>query len=283
MLASGHEEWVPGGKWQDAMTLYLGKSSRNDYSFLFGYGPIESKQSLPHVILPTLTIFSVNILRKWRIHYSAVASEPLFTYAYFYCKEEDASSNKHVCRDNQNVTAYTWDNRGWFWTNHMIVFCPLFFDERNMTSLFTKVLQANGKPEMQNTMDYWRPVRARTLFHETYHWETTVSVPRCLDKGYTPQQVVDLARDHEDLAVINAESYTQAAMAVYLQKEFGLSMPPTPRSSAFVGEDVTEIFLDSPPSDWVSPVDLESRTFNPTGPGIRRLSELGPLSNYSTK
>lgn len=100
-----------------------------------------------------------------------VANAPLFTYAYFYCSDEDAGSNKPVCRNQP------WENIGWLWKNHVLVFCPLLFDERRMTSLHTKVLQADGKPEMQNTMDYWKPVRARSMFHETYLYRTTLSVP----------------------------------------------------------------------------------------------------------
>lgn len=43
MLARAHYEWVPGGKWQPAMDLYLGKGSANDHSFFWGDRPRLSK------------------------------------------------------------------------------------------------------------------------------------------------------------------------------------------------------------------------------------------------
>jgi chitinase len=41
-LANDHYEWVPKGKWQDAMTMYMGISSKDDWSFWTGDGPLAS-------------------------------------------------------------------------------------------------------------------------------------------------------------------------------------------------------------------------------------------------
>ncbi|OCK75262.1 glycoside hydrolase family 18 protein [Lepidopterella palustris CBS 459.81] len=41
-LAQDHYEWVPKGKWQDAMTMYMGAGSKDDWSFWTGPGPLES-------------------------------------------------------------------------------------------------------------------------------------------------------------------------------------------------------------------------------------------------
>lgn len=42
-LANYHYEWIPGGKWQPAMDLYIGPKSKDDWSFWFGPGELESK------------------------------------------------------------------------------------------------------------------------------------------------------------------------------------------------------------------------------------------------
>jgi hypothetical protein len=42
-LATLHRQWFPGKQWQDAMTLYMGSNTANDYSWITGTGPIESR------------------------------------------------------------------------------------------------------------------------------------------------------------------------------------------------------------------------------------------------
>ncbi|KAJ7680181.1 hypothetical protein B0H14DRAFT_2655445 [Mycena olivaceomarginata] len=111
-LAQYHYEWWANQKWQDAMTLYVGENSKNDYPY--------------------------------------------------------------------------------------VVFCPLWFSEK-LISLRNKTGTANGDINMQTTMDYWRPVRARSIFHETYHWKTTVSEPRCLDYAYKALAVTNLANYRPDM------------------------------------------------------------------------------------
>jgi hypothetical protein len=62
-----------------------------------------------------------------------------------------------------------------------------------MTSLASKVQTAQGDLYMQTTIDYWRPIRARTMFHETYHWERTVSNPLVIDWTYDPNRIFYIA------------------------------------------------------------------------------------------
>ncbi|OCK75263.1 hypothetical protein K432DRAFT_260211, partial [Lepidopterella palustris CBS 459.81] len=89
--------------------------------------------------------------------------------------------------------------------------------------------------------------------------------------------VVRLAKDNENDAHINAESWAQAAMAVYLQKTFNLKSPPTPASVANPDISARSLFLDSAPPGFVQPVSIDSPTFNPSGSNIIRLGDVGPL------
>lgn len=42
ILADNHYEWVPGGKWQPAMSMYVGDKSKDDGSFWTGPGELQS-------------------------------------------------------------------------------------------------------------------------------------------------------------------------------------------------------------------------------------------------
>ncbi|KAL4916199.1 glycoside hydrolase superfamily [Aspergillus aurantiobrunneus] len=259
-LAQTHYEWVPGGKWQSAMDLYMGKTTKSEYSFFFGKG----RRLL-------------NIERQYKLHYSGWGSEPLWTYGYFYC---DSQNKKYdTCKNNPKVNAYTWDDLGWTWSAHKVVFCKNFFNDNIFKSLEGRVEEANGDPEMQRTMSrQWRAVRARTLLHETYHWKNTVSQPKCdlRPEVYNPGDVVALARNDEGKAGINAESYAQAAMAIYLQKTFHLDSPPEPYQVSEEDEDDLDLEY-SIVNDMPTPVPLDAEEFKPdnsTG-NLRRLSDYG--------
>ncbi|KAJ5290836.1 hypothetical protein N7478_000087 [Penicillium angulare] len=155
-----------------------------------------------------------------------------------------------------------------------------------MTSLTEKVEVADGDPEMQRTMDYWRPVRAQTMYHETYHWKNTVSDPRCRDHTYQAEDVVDLAVKDQTKASNNAEYYTQAAMAIYLQQVFHLSSPPTPEgygtssnsSVSIAGTEILETYLDDPPRWWQAPVANTPKAFKPDMTDITMMSGVGFLT-----
>ncbi|RWQ91863.1 hypothetical protein C8Q69DRAFT_515146 [Paecilomyces variotii] len=63
VLADAHNQWWPGGKWQAAMSLYLGPKSKDDYSFVFGKGQLMK-----------------NIKREYLIHAGYIGQPPVFTY-----------------------------------------------------------------------------------------------------------------------------------------------------------------------------------------------------------
>ena len=130
-----------------------------------------------------------------------VVQPPNLSYAYFYCHENDAPNPdndpnfKPLCTDKDgkdtDVTAYTWNDIGTFWKAHYVVLCPQFFSSE-LSSLAVAVQTAEKDHIMQNTIDYWRPIRARSIFHETYHWEYTVSDPLTWDESYDPAEIVQL-------------------------------------------------------------------------------------------
>ncbi len=242
---------------------------------------------------PALNLQAENTRNQYYVHHGGFFNSPALTYAYFYCHEEDLPSDKKKRKNEcgENTTAFTFDDPGFFWTAHYVVFCPTFFGKR-MTSLRARTDEANGDPEMQRTINIWRATRARSLFHETYHWAKTVSDPKCnlQPERYQPLRVVELAATDFKKSVINAESWAQAAMAIHLQKTFGLISPPVPEGyrgseqtsdAAIVDANaLEEKFLDKQPEGFIPPVRTDSPTFDPDMENVVQLGTLGPLVDF---
>ncbi|KAJ6559464.1 hypothetical protein DFH09DRAFT_824839, partial [Mycena vulgaris] len=93
-----------------------------------------------------------------------------------------------------------------------------------------------------------------------------------------------LAVSNQSKSVTNAESWAQAAMAIYLQKTFHLSDPPLPEgyrsgtASTIAGVDLVEILLDAPPDEWDPPVLNTNPTYSPDMTNVILLSGVGALS-----
>ncbi|MCJ1466015.1 hypothetical protein MMC07_004634 [Pseudocyphellaria aurata] len=221
-LADAHAKWEPPGwfhpgAWQAAQSMYLGSDSRKDKPLL-GQGPLK-----------------LNIDRQHDIHFNA----PRFTYAYFYCDERKVPTNKEphgllVCKDQPTLLAYTFNDIRTFWAAHYIVFCPAFFTNE-LSSLAQLVQSGQDNQKLAVIMDTWLPARARVIFHETYHWTVTVTWPPMdrLPEVYRPKDVYDLAKNENTKgAKTNAESWTEAAMAMYVQQTLKLRLPPVPREYA---------------------------------------------------
>ncbi|KAK3904903.1 hypothetical protein C8A05DRAFT_31319 [Staphylotrichum tortipilum] len=235
-----------------------------------------------------------NIEREYLIHWGwRIIQPPITAYLYFYCNEKDIPDEtkndpawQPMCTDKfgdpTDVTAYSWNDLGTIWQAHYVVFCPEFFGS-GMSSLATKVETAQGDIYMQSTIDYWRPVRARTMFHESYHWEYTVSEPLAVDYTYNPKEITDLAVSDQEEAVENAESWALAAMAIFLQKTFHLDKPPKPMGSTgtIAGAKLHEMRLPTPPAGWKRPVALNAAQFRPDMAGVTMLQQVGPLSSGS--
>lgn len=166
-----------------------------------------------------------------------------------------------------------------------------------MASLAQRVQEGKTSPKLQGIMNPWRAARARSLFHETYHWGTTVSRPRCNRQPeiYQPKDVVDLAtNENTKEAKINAESWTQAAMAMYLQQTFGLKSPPVPKEYApadvqsdlsvmgIDNGDLEETFLDQMPDWFAPPVAQGAPAFTPDMTDVVQLSWLSVDGTQTT-
>jgi hypothetical protein len=248
------------------------------------------------------------------MHWGWQLQPPNHAYVYFYCNEEDVPFKntdpawKPHCTNDQGEptdwTAYSWNDIGWFFYSHYTVFCPEFF-RAALTSLADQVETANGDIYMQTTIDYWRPIRARSLFHESYHWEYTVSDPLTWDETYQPLEIVKLACDNEvsiwlimssltpqfsfltlsvqirEEAAQNAENWALCAMAIYLQKTFHLDSSPVPAASSanIQGSRLHEGRLAAPPAAWNRPVPFNSSTFNPDINGVIMLQKVGSLTS----
>lgn len=200
------------------------------------------------------------------IHYLGIQSS-WSVYSYIYCGEDSMPG-----RDNPSFTkncvngksAYSWDDLGEYWSAHYILLCDKFFGA-SMNSVDYLLEISDENPFMQRTIDYWKLTRGHTLFHETYHWEHTVSRPRCRDITYDAASIVtDLAVKQQDKSVINAESYALAASAIYAQRVFHLSKPPKPKDlnkrDTTTDEEVKDTALESGPAWWEKPASTDKST-----------------------
>ena len=284
-MADAHVKWAPpaflsGGSYQSAMDMYIGTDSKNDDPWI-GTGPLKK-----------------NILRQQGIHTTSPDGwSPYWSYAYIYCDEsqvpaKDGKPKKPQCNSPNNpgkkVMAYTFPDDGsiFGWNAKYVVLCPRFFED-DILSLADQVAAAKKNTGLQKIMDPWRKVKARSLFHETYHWgpaEVSDPIANRVPEIYDAQAVVNLA-NQENVAgsKTNAESWAQAAMAIYIQQTFSLSNPPVPQQQAsadiqalfsnttFV-DDIEEQFFDSAP-DWFNPpVANDSSTFSPDLANVEQIS-----------
>lgn len=114
-----------------------------------------------------------------------------------YCDESKAHRQKFC---EAGTFAYTWDSLGWIWNTHSVVLCPTFFDTAAGQNLDDQITRAKANPALQNVIDNFFDSPGASLFHESYHWARTVSIPKTNyphDKHpeyYGAQAVWDLAR-----------------------------------------------------------------------------------------
>jgi hypothetical protein len=176
-----------------------------------------------------------NVRRQDGIHGGLDSEKPIRTYGNFYCDERKAprginGSPRRKCADKPLTVAYSWDDPGVVWSAHHTVLSPRFFSPERL-SLKGAVDRIRVISRLQTIMEGWVNTRAGTIFHETYHWDYTVSRPTCdrLPEDYAPIDVYRLTLEHgTETAKLNAESWTQAALAIYAQKTFNLPSPPPP-------------------------------------------------------
>ncbi|KAF2239488.1 hypothetical protein EV356DRAFT_562960 [Viridothelium virens] len=275
MLADAHAKWKPpgwftSGSYQAAMDMYLGTDSKNDDPW-FGTGPLKQ-----------------NINRQQGIHTTNEDWSPYWSYVYIYCDESKVPAKPNKPKDDEcsrpntpgkKVMAYTFPDDGsiFGWNAKYVVLCPRFFDDEILT-LEQQTNNAKQDKSIQQVMDPWRKIKARSLFHETYHWgPAEVSDPICnrSPEIYDAGKVAQLASS-ENVAgsKTNAESWAQAAMACYVMQTFNLKTPPVPQSQASlaiqmavgnVTDDIEEKFFDTAPDWFDSPVALDANAYAPSG------------------
>ena len=196
------------------------------------------------------------------------------------------------CAKNPKRLAYTFDDLGVLWSAHYLVLCPEFFSDE-LTSLAHLVERGRVKPDLVVIINRWWTARAGIIFHETYHWAKTVARPRLNRKPevYSAKEVYDLARkENTEGAKTNAQSWTLAAIAMFVQQTFNLRFPPVPkeyfppdvRSDPSIMKIVTErldiISLDRMP-DWFAPPVVQGATaFKPDMTNVVQLSSIGRMS-----
>ena len=98
------------------------------------------------------------------------------------------------------------------------------------------------------------------------------------------QDVVALATNkNTQVARLNAESWAQAAMAMYLQQTFNLNSPPVLKEYAATndsvvatinGDDFTEGYLEQMPDWFVPPIAQDAPEFNPNMASVVQLSSV---------
>ena len=274
-LADAHAKWKPpgwfsSGSYQPAMDMYLGTDSAKDDPW-FGTGKLKQ-----------------NINRQQGIHTTNEDWSPYWSYAYIYCDESKVPNKPEKPKQNEcsrpntpgkKVMAYTFPDDGTIfgWNAKYVVLCPRFFEDEILT-LEQQTNNAKTNTTLQKVMDPWRKVKARSLFHETYHWgPAEVSDPICNRKPeiYDAGNVVQLAKDENiEGSKINAESWAQAAMACYVQQIFNLKNPPVPNAMAAADvqgnftDDIEEKFFDQAPDWFQSPVNLTAHAYSPPMDGV---------------
>ncbi|KAH6669266.1 glycoside hydrolase superfamily [Halenospora varia] len=104
--------------------------------------------------------------------------------------------------------------------------------------------------------------------------------------------VADLAYwKGSDVARLNAESFADCAMSMYIMDTWGHTTPPTPNDGAYVpGQPpgtltaATNDALPAPPTGWTSPVNINSTTFTwDPNLDVIVMSTLGDTQDDSTK
>ncbi|KAM0444978.1 hypothetical protein ACHAQK_002522 [Fusarium lateritium] len=173
--------------------------------------------------------------------------------------------------DQQKLVAEAWKDAG----DVAQVFCPRWFTKK--LSNVDILVELGRDKDKQKYINPWKDSRARTLYHETFHWERTVSDPKCLDYAYAPEKVVELAETGTENAILNAENFALAGFAIYAQDQFGLKEPPIPdKPWALDDEDEGISVLEEAPSGWVEPESVSKTSFKPHPRyNAKKLSDLG--------
>ena len=102
-----------------------------------------------------------------------------------------------------------------------------------------------------------------------------------------------LPREGSHTARLNAESFADCAISIYIMDTWGHTDVPTPNGGAYVpgpnpgslANSAPSDALTSPPAGWVSPVNDSATTFtwDPSLPQVIVMSTMGDIQDDSTK
>lgn len=189
-LAAAHAKWSPNGAWQDAMTYYMGPSSKFDRTSAFTTGQIQS-----------------NIDRQLGIHHHNQKWSPYWSYAYFYCDESLVPKKKvpqapEFSCDNPGPaknTMYTFPDNGskFGWTANYVVFCPEFYSQR-FNDLNDALAFSRTNPDLEDNISLYYVTRAVMLLAATYIWKDVRKPGDIIRPPISnPDQLVSLARERD--------------------------------------------------------------------------------------
>ncbi|KAI9680521.1 MAG: hypothetical protein M1817_003961 [Caeruleum heppii] len=257
-LANEAFKWSPGGRWQPAMDLYMGKDSvQSPYRGQIVSGLQNQRDAhRPNALFPEAVIST-------------------------YCGDSKAIDGRapgSICsRYDRNGAivrpfASTWTKRGTFYNDYYLVLCPRFFSEKN--SLFrTLARMDDGQIDKSNASAY-KFTWGHTYFHELMHLYPVVAEFDVKDHGYGACRVASLAassgctpRDWDNgdqviagaSSLTNADSWTFFADAAYFQEAWRLNEPGQPDCGSGFSQSIPEVW-------WESPSDRTDATFEARSP-----------------
>ncbi|MCJ1247583.1 hypothetical protein MMC30_004798 [Trapelia coarctata] len=223
-LAKVAAEWKPDSTWQDAMTYFMGKNSKDDdYKYKITRGlDNEVDAHKPNSVFPESVI-------------------------HVYCKPPKTPKGmSELCRLQKHpvtgewVTAYatSWVVKGYFWNTYNIVFCQRFFNEKtSLAETFAKMERKEIDPTDASVLKLtW----AHTYYHELMHLDPLVAVKETWDPAYDACECERLARDRgckkgswkaangkkwDTSTLLNADSWAMFASVAYFQKALSTKAP----------------------------------------------------------
>jgi hypothetical protein len=93
---------------------------------------------------------------------------------YLECHKSIYNSEADCAKLGPDTHAGTWNNPGYYWTDHYMVFCPGFFTSPRMSD---DIAKAKDGTYDTRTIDNFQRSKGATFFHESFHLDYTVGKP----------------------------------------------------------------------------------------------------------
>ncbi|KAL9127037.1 MAG: hypothetical protein Q9175_007814 [Cornicularia normoerica] len=190
---------------------------------------------------------------------------PSHDYIYWYCYDPYGG-----CKKDANRTAYSFDQKMFWYTNHYTIFCDPFYD---LPTLGDQTARWANDKAAQMVMENFYLNSGHIMFWATWLYETLVSNPRAGAYTYNVESAWNYTKKWGTSgAYVNADSYALDALAIYVQQYYKSSMSPVPRRELPKFDAGAAAATSQPPDDNVTWV-----TMTDTPPGW-----VWPLSNTET-